>query len=188
MWRLTRWAFLLVLLVATATTAAATTFSSLRAAHSLNPSAKLAFSKRLAWHSTTTIHFFQNHPHILYRGPLKIRHKAWRIVAARKWTLTVAKRLHDEAVAALQPPRPPHYNEWMCIHSHEGSWTDPNAPFYGGLQMDYEFQSTYGAELLAAKGTADHWTPLEQMWVAERAYRTRGFGPWPNTARYCGLL
>ena len=34
---------------------------------------------------------------------------------------------------------------------------------------------------------ADHWTPIEQMWVAERAYRSgRGFYPWPNTARYCG--
>ena len=38
-----------------------------------------------------------------------------------------------------------------------------------------EFQATYGGDLLRAKGTADHWTPLEQMWVAERAYRTRGF-------------
>jgi len=27
------------------------------------------------------------------------------------------------------------------------------------------------------------------MWVAERAHRAgRGFTPWPNTARSCGLL
>jgi hypothetical protein len=27
------------------------------------------------------------------------------------------------------------------------------------------------------------------MWVAERAYRSgRGFYPWPNTARACGLI
>jgi hypothetical protein len=26
------------------------------------------------------------------------------------------------------------------------------------------------------------------MWVAERAYKTRGFWPWPNTARVCSLL
>ena len=83
---------------------------------------------------------------------------------------------------------PPHKAQWLCIHRYEGSWTDPNSPYYGGLQMDVEFQRTYGRELLRAKGTADHWTPLEQMWVAERAYRTRGFWPWPNTARYCGLL
>jgi hypothetical protein len=54
--------------------------------------------------------------------------------------------------------------------------------------MDVEFQRTYAIELYRAKGTADHWTALEQMWAAERAYRTRGFWPWPNTARYCGLL
>jgi len=24
--------------------------------------------------------------------------------------------------------------------------------------------------------------------VAERAFRTRGFNPWPNTARACGVL
>ena len=61
--------------------------------------------------------------------------------------------------------------------------------YYGGLQMNMEFQRTYGAELLARKGTADRWTPLEQIWVAERAYRSGlGFQPWPNTARMCGLL
>ncbi len=37
--------------------------------------------------------------------------------------------------------------------------------------MDVEFQRTYGIELYRAKGTADHWTALEQMWVAERAYQ-----------------
>ena len=55
--------------------------------------------------------------------------------------------------------------------------------------MDLSFQRTYGRYLLARKGTANHWTPLEQMWVAERALRAgRGFYPWPNTARYCGLI
>jgi hypothetical protein len=57
------------------------------------------------------------------------------------------------------------------------------------LQMDMGFQQAYGAALLRRKGTADHWSPLEQIWVAERAYRSgRGFYPWPNTARWCGLL
>jgi hypothetical protein len=84
---------------------------------------------------------------------------------------------------------PPHKLQWLCIHRYEGSWTDPNGPYYGGLQMDLSFQRRYGAHLLRRKGTADHWTPLEQMWVAERAHRAgRGFYPWPNTARSCGLL
>jgi len=84
--------------------------------------------------------------------------------------------------------RPPHYRELLCIHRGEGSWSDPGAPYYGGLQMDWGFMRTYGGHLLRTKGTADHWTPLEQMWVAERAIRTRGFYPWPNTARACGLI
>ena len=85
--------------------------------------------------------------------------------------------------------RPPHLSAWSCIHRYEGAWRDAGAPYYGGLQMDLGFQRTYGGYLLAKKGTADHWTPLEQMWVAERAYRAgRGFYPWPNTARACGLI
>jgi hypothetical protein len=84
---------------------------------------------------------------------------------------------------------PPHKGQWLCIHHYEGAWDDPNPPYYGGLQMDYSFQRTYAPGLLRQKGTADHWTPLEQMWAAERAHRSgRGFYPWPNTARYCGLI
>ena len=84
---------------------------------------------------------------------------------------------------------PPHLRAWLCIHRYEGSWTDPGAPYYGGLQMDLGFQRHYGAWLLRTKGTADHWLPLEQIWVAERAHRSgRGFYPWPNTARACGLI
>jgi hypothetical protein len=54
--------------------------------------------------------------------------------------------------------------------------------------MDLGFQQAYGSYLLRTKGTADRWSPLEQMWVAERAHATRGFYPWPNTARMCGLI
>jgi hypothetical protein len=99
---------------------------------------------------------------------------AWKRVAARM-------RKHAQ--------NPPHKRQWLCIHRYEGAWTDPNPPYFGGLQMDYSFMATYGRHLLRTKGTADRWTPLEQMWVAERAHRSgRGFYPWPNTARYCGLI
>jgi hypothetical protein len=85
---------------------------------------------------------------------------------------------------------PPHKREWLCIHHYEGSWTAATGNgYYGGLQMDLAFQRTYAPKLLRKKGTADRWTPLEQMWVAEKAHRSgRGFYPWPNTARSCGLL
>ena len=98
------------------------------------------------------------------------------------WRRLVARVRH-------QAQNPPHKRAWLCIHRFEGAWHDPNAPYYGGLQMDVQFQRTYAAAVFRRKGTADHWTPLEQMWAAERAHRSgRGFYPWPNTARYCGLI
>ena len=85
--------------------------------------------------------------------------------------------------------KPPHYGTWLCIHRYEGAWTDGGGPYYGGLQMDIGFQIRYGHGLFARKGTADHWTPLEQIWTAERALQAgRGFWPWPNTARACGVM
>lgn len=115
-----------------------------------------------------------------------ISHRARFHRVAFRWHRALLKHYNAKLQARALPA---HYSAWMCIHSHEGSWTDSGAPFWGGLQMDYGFQSTYGGELLARKGTADHWTPLEQMTVAERAYNSgRGFYPWPNTARYCGLI
>jgi hypothetical protein len=83
---------------------------------------------------------------------------------------------------------PPELSGWLCIHHYEGSWTDSGAPYWGGLQMDLSFQERYGGWLLRHKGTADHWSPLEQIWAGVRAWRARGFAPWPNTARYCGML
>ena len=93
-----------------------------------------------------------------------------------------------------QAHNPPRLRAWLCIHRHErhpyqGWRTHTGNGYYGGLQMDHQFQRMYGPELLRSKGTADKWTWVEQVWVAERAYRSgRGFYPWPNTARYCGLI
>ena len=96
------------------------------------------------------------------------------------------KRAHT---AWRHAQNPPHQAAWKCIQRYEGAWDDSGAPYYGGLQMDLSFQRNYGADLLRRKGTADHWTAIEQMWVAERAYRSgQGFYPWPNTARSCGLI
>jgi hypothetical protein len=95
---------------------------------------------------------------------------------------------HRSAHASLEAQHPPHLRQFLCIHHFEGSWTDTGSPFYGGLQMDRSFQESYGGWLYRTKGTADHWSPLEQIWTAERALKSRGFYPWPNTARFCGLL
>jgi hypothetical protein len=105
----------------------------------------------------------------------------------RRWVLELWRK--RELAARRKAHNPPRLRAWKCIQRHEGPWNDPHAPYYGGLQMDLTFQRLYGAELLRRKGTADNWTVIEQMWVAERAYRSgRGFYPWPNTARVCGLI
>lgn len=113
------------------------------------------------------------------RRTVSVRYRVWVL---RLWR---ARAVRARRAAA----QPPHRSAWLCLQRHEGRWNDPHAPYYGGLQMDLAFQRAYGRDLLRQKGTADRWTPVEQMWVAERALRSgRGFWPWPNTARMCGLL
>jgi hypothetical protein len=126
------------------------------------------------------------------RTPTLFTERRTRHTAYLNW---VRRLWHGRAVRAERQARnPPHRRAWMCIHRYErdpgqGWATRTGNGYYGGLQMDIDFQRTYGRELLRRKGTADNWSAAEQMWVAERAYRSgRGFYPWPNTARYCGLI
>lgn len=81
-------------------------------------------------------------------------------------------------------------DSFSCIHGYEGAWdADTGNGYYGGLQMDLSFQSIYGAEFLARWGTANKWPVWAQLKAAVRAYQSgRGFYPWPNTARACGLI
>ncbi len=109
-------------------------------------------------------------------------------LAYRKWVRSLwrGRALHARGQAA----RPPHRSAWQCLQRYEAPWHAATGNgYYGGLQMDIGFQARYGVGLLRSKGTADRWTSVEQMWVAERAFRSgRGFYPWPNTARACGLI
>jgi hypothetical protein len=115
-------------------------------------------------------------PQASFRAPLDTRR------ALRFWRGRARLALR---VAA----HPPHRSGWLCIHRHEGSWSDGDDPYWGGLQMDRGFMRSYAPRLLLRRGLANRWTPLEQMWVAERAHRSgRGYWPWANTARACGLL
>jgi hypothetical protein len=79
---------------------------------------------------------------------------------------------------------------FLCIKSFEGAWrSNTGNGYYGGMQMDMSFQRSYGPEFLRAWGTADNWPISVQLAVAMRAYLSgRGFYPWPNTARFCGLI
>ncbi len=115
-------------------------------------------------------------PHVRSRAPLNTRR------ALHFW------RRHARHVLRLAA-HPPHKRGWLCIHRFEASWSDSGDPYWGGLQMDRGFMRTYAPRLLLRRGLADRWTALEQMWVAERAHRSgRGYSPWANTARACGLL
>jgi hypothetical protein len=81
------------------------------------------------------------------------------------------------------------FEAWVCIHRHEAAWNDTGDPYWGGLQMDRGFMRAYGRDMIARHrgGLADTWTPAEQIVVAERAYYRRGFAPWPQTSRSCGV-
>jgi hypothetical protein len=128
----------------------------------------------------------------------------WQRLVGASPTQTAGRRLTAMAVSDLErtvetwqrrartaqrrAQHPPHLAQWLCIHRYEGAWNDVGGPYWGGLQMDLTFQQRYGGRLYRMKGTADHWTPLEQIWTAEKALRSTGFWPWPNTARMCGLI
>jgi hypothetical protein len=109
--------------------------------------------------------------------------RLWQARSARA-ALAVAQHAGPAAIpAGLR-------GAFFCIHRYEGAWgSNTGNGYYGGLQMDLQFQGLYGPEFLRRWGTADNWPVWAQLQAAVRAYESgRGFGPWPNTARACGLL
>jgi hypothetical protein len=81
------------------------------------------------------------------------------------------------------------YEKWRCIHEHEGAWNaNTGNGYYGGLQMDITFQIAHGYKFYKKWGTANLWPVWAQIEAAEDAYHSgRGFAPWPNTRRMCGI-
>lgn len=153
-----------------------------------------AFQLRVLHHDRSVVRFWHRHVTVLRSDAAAQRSLQWHRAQAR-WT----KRELAETVSALDLLLIPHRPAWLCIHSYEGDWEDGEWPFIGGLQFDYSFAHTYGEDMIrrygeprfthaAANGWTNAWSPREQMIVAERAHRTRGFYPWPKTARYCGLI
>jgi hypothetical protein len=107
----------------------------------------------------------------------------------RALSLSRSKNARDFRRALGTSPIGNHWLEsaFQCIHQHEGRWSDPGYPYYGGLQMDLDFQRAYGHDFLSHFGPANHWPRSVQLAVAIRGWLRRGFQPWPNTARMCGL-
>ena len=136
--------------------------------------------RHMTWHWQSVMGVTKTPAH---RGALKMSNAKYR-----RWIL---KLWHKRATDARQKAlRVPHKAQWLCIHRGEGGWkAHTGNGYYGGLQMDLSFQRVFGGYLLRVKGKANNWSPYEQMWVAERSFKSgRGFHPWPNTARACGLI
>jgi len=71
----------------------------------------------------------------------------------------------------------------------EGAWNaNTGNGYYGGLQMDESFARTYGGWIFVHHGFPHQWKPATQLLVAYRGWLDRGWYPWPNTARMCGLI
>ena len=132
------------------------------------------------------------HARTLLRDDPRAARLHWRLGALRR-EARFWRNLHRRLARLADTPWSARIVRWeafMCIHRHEGPWTARTGNgYYGGLQMDLSFQRAYGRDFLRRWGTADRWPPAAQVVVADRAYRAgRGFTPWPNTARACGLL
>jgi hypothetical protein len=156
----------------------------------IGPGPHASLQRRIAYARTLTVRLqriYPGHPSrtLASAVPAQQRLFTWQQRAAAA-TLTVSE--HATRLSLIGPP-------WLtgaftCIHRYEGAWNANNGNgYYGGLQMDYTFMQHYGGGYLHRWGTADHWPAWAQIATSVRAYRSgRGFWPWPNTARACGLL
>lgn len=116
------------------------------------------------------------------RRYLKSRDLSYRVHILHQWRRRAIR-------AKRRALNPPHESQWRCLQRYEAPWRDDRDPYWGGLQMDRTFMRQYAPRYLLRRGWAHRWSPIEQMWVGERAIRAgRGFYPWPNTARMCGLI
>jgi hypothetical protein len=153
------------------------------------PLAHSALSRRVAYARRLTLELRR-----IYPGSVTRRYATARAKTGAETLRLWQRRLAAAAVEALRyghRPLPQALSSaFLCIHHYEGAWdSNTGNGYYGGLQMDRRFQSLYGREFVAKWGTADNWPAWAQLQVAIRAYRSgRGFYPWPNTARACGLI
>jgi Transglycosylase-like domain len=127
-------------------------------------------------------------------------HLSWRPRQVRRelaWWARADRRTRRLARVPVSL-RIPRWHEWHCIAHYESRsfWamsptSDPpsGGAYWGGLQMDIDFMHSYGEDMIRRHNgdLADTWTPAEQITVANRAWQSRGYAPWPNTSRDCGL-
>ncbi len=157
-----------------------------------SPGLHASLPRRIAYAKTLAIRLEKVDPsHATSRSLASARLPAtqklfkWQVKAAQE-TLTVSRSATHLSVIA------PSWltGSFMCIHHYEGAWnSNTGNGYYGGLQMNAFFMQRYGGDFMTRWGTADRWPAWAQIAAAVRAYQSgRGFWPWPNTARACGLL
>jgi len=157
------------------------------------PGLRASLHRRLTYSRVLTLKLRKIYPGTVTRSFASARASSDR-ASLRLWQVRSAAAAL--AVAAHAQPRPdaglPGWlrQAFLCIHSYEGSWTSNTGNgYYGGLQMDWGFMRTYGPEFVRQWGSADNWPVDAQLVAAARAHASaRGFTPWPNTSRACGLL
>lgn len=110
--------------------------------------------------------------------------QARRDANARKQTILRLRRAQRKDAA--------HFFSWLagagCVQSKEGRWSDPDPPYWGGMQASRWFQQTYGLTYYRRWGTADNWPWWAQLHMAYNGWVASGWYPWPATSRACGLL
>ena len=156
-----------------------------------SPGLRSRLSRRVAYARALTLRLRRVFPGRITRSFAKAREstgsatlKLWQDRSAQAAVLV-------DRHGYARPPVPRYLaSAFGCIHHFEGAWdSNTGNGYYGGLQMDRPFQTRYGADYVRRWGTADNWPAWAQLQTAVRAYRSgRGFYPWPNTARACGLI
>ena len=70
----------------------------------------------------------------------------------------------------------------LCVHRHEGSWRDPRAPYYGGMQFHLSTWKRAGG-----RGYPHRATIREQLYRAWIIWRKNdgSWAEWPTYRRYC---
>lgn len=131
---------------------------------------------------------------------VEARYQGWTI---RTWARKAAQARRDAnarkqtilRLRAAQRHDALHFFRWLanadCVYQYErgahGWETRTGNGYYGGMQADMDFQRTYAPGYLSRWGTADRWPWWAQLHMAYNGWVARGWNPWPNTSRLCGL-
>lgn len=104
------------------------------------------------------------------------------VLSALIWTCL------SSSVAQASWSKPAIVSGLLCIHKFEGSWTDDSGTYRGGLQMNENFERSYGPSFYRRWGRSGKWPKWAQLQAGVNGALARsGFNPWPTTRVFCNL-